>query len=280
MYYYKCVRCNHIMKQKIEMKRHLQRKFKCENKNHIEYDEATSNYYSFVKQMLKENETFEELKASVELENVMQLYKCKNCNAHFCDKEKYQQHLDQLLCQPKVTNILNQQNIININFPFLRPFDEEWDVSNIDYALKNILLLSSLKYTKTLEYILKNKNNLNVLINNIDSDIGIVYANKNEKFKEMSIKEIVDISMKKISKHLQDFYHQIKDQNDFQFDDHYLEDENDSIHQKLKEYENNVSIQEKVQEFLTNIYNSKKEDSIKIFKDLIDEDKKNLLDGY
>ena len=86
--------------------------------------------------------------------------------------------------------------------------------------------------------------------------------------------------MKKISKHLQDFYHQIKDQNDFQFDDHYLEDENDSIHQKLKEYENNVSIQEKVQEFLTNIYNSKKEDSIKIFKDLIDEDKKNLLDGY
>lgn len=292
MFYYRCVRCNHIVKQKVEMKRHLKRKFKCDNINVIDCDDISLFNQSLMKQKLNENETFNSLKyhfennQMIKLNNLDKFY-CSNCNAYFQNEENYNMHLENNSCHIKqnnntthITNILNQQNIININFPMLKPFDDEWDVSNIDYALKNILLISSLKYTKTLEHILKNEKNLNVFIESLDSQTGIVYANDNERFKEMSIKDIVDMSMEKISKHLQDFHKQILDKNDFQLSSEYLEEEKQSILNKLEEYKNNKNVQEKVQEFLTKIFNSKKKDSMKIFKELIDEDKKSLLDGY
>ena len=289
MYYYQCIKCNHITKQKIEMKRHLNRKFKCQNINEIEYeDDYVIFEQSLVRNKLDKNNTFDKLKEETDKQqliviNKLSNFECQNCNAHFLDKEKYDIHIQEKYCFQKnqsITNILNQQNIININFQVLKPFDEEWDIGNIDYALKHILLMSSLKYTKTLEHILKNENNLNVFIENLDSETGIVYANKNEKFKEMSIKDIVDITMEKISKHLQNFHDQIMNKNMYQIDNDYLADEKQSIITKLDEYKNNKNVQEKVQSFLTKIFNSKKKDSIRIFKELIDKDKKSLLDGY
>ena len=289
MYYYQCIKCNHITKQKIEMKRHLNRKFKCQNINEIEYeDDYVIFEQSLVRNKLDKNNTFDKLKEETDKQqliiiNKLSNFECQNCNAHFLDKEKYNIHIQEKYCFQKnqsITNILNQQNIININFQVLKPFDEEWDIGNIDYALKHILLMSSLKYTKTLEHILKNENNLNVFIENLDSETGIVYANKNEKFKEMSIKDIVDITMEKISKHLQNFHDQIMNKNMYQIDNDYLADEKQSIITKLDEYKNNKNVQEKVQSFLTKIFNSKKKDSIRIFKELIDKDKKSLLDGY
>ena len=59
----------------------------------------------------------------------------------------------------------------------------------------------------------------------------------------------------------------------------YLDEEKQSIVHKIEEYKNNKNVQEKVQEFLTKIFNSKKKDSMQIFKELIDEEKKSLLDG-
>ena len=294
MFYYKCIRCNHVSKQKVEIKRHLQRKFKCDNINHVDCDDITLFNQSLIKKKLNENESFETLKLQLDKHHLIQShqlnnYRCSSCNACFQNEDNYSNHIENNSCyhdnsyQNKtthITNVLNQQNIININFPVLKPFDDDWDVSNIDYALKNILLISSLKYTKTLEHILKNENNLNVFIENLDSQTGIVYANDNERFKEMAIKDIVDISMEKISKHLQEFHQQILDRNDFELSSDYLEEEKWSILKKLDEYKNNKKVQEKVQQFLTKIFNSKKTDSIKIFKELIDEDKKSLLDGY
>jgi len=289
MYYYQCIKCNHITKQKIEMKRHLNRKFKCQNINEIEYeDDYVIFEKSLVRNKLNKDKTFDKLKEETDKQqliviNKLSNFECQNCNAHFLEKEKYDIHIQEKYCFQKnqsITNILNQQNIININFQVLKPFDEEWDIGNIDYALKHILLMSSLKYTKTLEHILKNENNLNVFIENLDYETGIVYANKNEKFKEMSIKDIVDITMEKISKHLQNFHDQIMNKNIYQIDNDYLADEKQSIITKLDEYKNNKNVQEKVQSFLTKIFNSKKKDSIRIFKELIDKDKKSLLDGY
>ena len=271
------------------MKRHLNRKFKCQNINEIEYeDDYVIFEKSLVRNKLNKDKTFDKLKEETDKQqliviNKLSNFECQNCNAHFLEKEKYDIHIQEKYCFQKnqsITNILNQQNIININFQVLKPFDEEWDIGNIDYALKHILLMSSLKYTKTLEHILKNENNLNVFIENLDYETGIVYANKNEKFKEMSIKDIVDITMEKISKHLQNFHDQIMNKNIYQIDNDYLADEKQSIITKLDEYKNNKNVQEKVQSFLTKIFNSKKKDSIRIFKELIDKDKKSLLDGY
>ena len=63
MYYYKCVKCNHITKQKIEMKRHLNRKFKCQNINEIESDDEYFIFeQSLIRNKLNKDQSFDKLK--------------------------------------------------------------------------------------------------------------------------------------------------------------------------------------------------------------------------
>ena len=96
----------------------------------------------------------------------------------------------------------------------------------------------------------------------------------------MSIEDIVDKSMIKLNKHLNDFHNEIKDENEFSINQDYLNDEKSIINKKFKEYKNNEVIKEKVTNFLTKIYNSKKEDCVKIFKEIMDEKEKDLIEGY
>ena len=137
-----------------------------------------------------------------------------------------------------------------------------------------------MKYTKTLEQLLNNDTNLNVFIDDKNAETGIVYKNDIEKFKMMSIEDIVDKSMIKLNKHLNDFHNEIKDENEFSINQDYLNDEKSIINKKFKEYKNNEVIKEKVTNFLTKIYNSKKEDCVKIFKEIMDEKEKDLIEGY
>ena len=161
----------------------------------------------------------------------------------------------------------------------MRPFDDDWDTSQIDSTLKNLLLLSNMKYTKTLEHILSNESNLNVIIED-DLNNGIVYKNDTEKFKQMTITDIVDKSMDKLHKHLQSFHNEINEHNDFNINKEYLEEEKDIIQQKYDEYKSNKYVKSKVQEFITNIYNSKKKETIRLYQDLLTEVDKNLIEGY
>jgi hypothetical protein len=211
---------------------------------------------------------------------------CSKCSSHFKFKSNLNRHIKNNKCkQHSVTNITNnntlnqQNNIININFKIIKPFDEEWDVSKIDNKLKNILLLSDTKYTKTLEHILNNDTNLNVIIED-SSNVGIVYKNDTEKFKPMSINDIVDKSMDKLHKHLQDFHEEIKDSNEFKIRSDYLEDEKETIQKRYDDYKNNKNIQNKVMEHIINIYNSKKKDTIKLCKELLIEPEDKFIKGY
>jgi hypothetical protein len=285
MYYYKCVRCNHITKQKIEIQRHINRKFKCKNTNKYEGNDKDFITTSLIKIFTEEN--VEELKKENDLKeqiNNNETFICSTCNLVFEDKQLYNKHVKNI-CQNHTTNITNntlnqQNNVININLKIIRPFDDDWDVSNIDNTLKNILVLSSLKYTKTLEQILNNDTNLNVFIDDKNAETGIVYKNDIEKFKLMTISDIIDKSMNKLHKHLTDFHEEINDNNEYSINGDYLQEEKDIINKKFDEFKNNNMVQEKVQHFLTNIYNSKKEDSLKIFKELMDEQEKDLIEGY
>jgi len=76
------------------------------------------------------------------------------------------------------TNNININNLTinNVNTPI--SFDQDWDVSHLSIAEKESLLLSMYQYIKTLDSILKNKNNQNVLIDK-DSNSGLVYQNNN-----------------------------------------------------------------------------------------------------
>ena len=84
---------------------------------------------------------------------------------------------------------------------------------------------------------------------------------------------------KQVHKHLTDFHEEINDNNEYSINGDYLQEEKDIINKKFDEFKNNNMVQEKVQHFLTNIYNSKKEDSLKIFKELVDEQEKDLIEG-
>ena len=285
MYYYKCMRCNHITKQKIEIQRHINRKFKCKNNNKYKGTDKELLNGSLIKIFTDEN--IEELKKEFDLKeeiNNTEKFTCSTCNLVFEDKLLYNKHIKNI-CPNHTTNITNntlnqQNNVININLKIIRPFDDDWDVSSIDNTLKNILVLSSLKYTKTLEQILNNDTNLNVFIDDKNAETGIVYKNDIEKFKLMTISDIIDKSMDKLHKHLTDFHEEINDNNEYSINGEYLQEEKDIINKKFDEFKNNNLVQEKVQHFLTNIYNSKKEDSLKIFKELMDEQDKDLIEGY
>lgn len=352
---YECKRCFHRTKQKIEMKRHLERKNKCIIKNvkNLKYNEK--ELYDMSLEKIKNNEinnildevnTFENSNTfkvsdnikvsdifeksniddysnifkvvdnikvsnifekssigedlnshnifenssninSTNLDNCENKYICNNCNSSFHNRSNLNRHIKN--CNnKKIVNITNNtlnnntlnQNIININLNIPRSFDEDWDISKIDKTLRNMLLLSNMKYTKTLEHILDNDTNLNVIIND-ESNSGIVYINSSEKFKPMSIDDIIDKSMDKLHKQLNSFYIDLKEEkNELLLDDDILNTVKDTTDRKYESFKNNKYINEKVKEFITNIYNNKRHETLKIYELLCTDDEKALLEGY
>jgi hypothetical protein len=224
---------------------------------------------------------------STNLDNCENKYICNNCNSSFHNRSNLNRHIKN--CNnKKIVNITNNtlnnntlnQNIININLNIPRSFDEDWDISKIDKTLRNMLLLSNMKYTKTLEHILDNDTNLNVIIND-ELNSGIVYINSSEKFKPMSIDDIIDKSMDKLHKQLNSFYIDLKEEkNELLLDDDILNTVKDTTDRKYESFKNNKYINEKVKEFITNIYNNKRHETLKIYELLCTDDEKALLEGY
>ena len=210
--------------------------------------------------------------------------RCINCDKIFTRRSSLQRHLDKNRCksvvyktEQNITNITNNNTIIiNVNIHKPLPFDSDWDVSQIDDTLKQVLLLSDLKYTKTLEHILENDVNLNVIIED-KSDCGIVYKNDIEKFKPMKISDIVDLSMNKLHKQLTIFHDEIKDDNKYKINSTILSSEKEILNEKYDEFKNNELTQKIVKNYIANIYNKKKEDTIKVCSELLELDK---IEGY
>ncbi len=203
---------------------------------------------------------------------------CIHCKKEFTRKSSLARHIKyrckekiDINAEPNITNITNNNNtiIINVNINKPLPFDEDWDVSKIDSALKHLLLFSDLKYTKTLEAILENEVNLNVIIEDTE-DCGIVYKNDIEKFTPMKIEDIINLSMNKLHKHLQNFHEEVKNDNPYEINQKLLEAEKEMIDKKYVNFKNNAHTQKTVKNFLADIFNKKKEDTLRICNDLID----------
>jgi hypothetical protein len=289
--YYECKSCFHITKQKIEMIRHLNRKNKCIRKNidSIKYSDSEIYELSIEKKYNDDDKINNNDKNDIK-------FICIYCNISFHNKSNLNRHLQNKKCMiinkniniinnntnnnTNNTNILNQQNnIININLSIVKPFEDEWDVSKIDQTLRNMLVLSNMKYTKTLEHILDNETNLNVMIND-ESDSGLVYTNNIEKFTPMSITDIIDKSMDKLHKQLSIFYNDLKNTNEYMLDDNVLEQVKDATDKKYEDFKKNKTINLKVKEFITNIYNNKRNETLKIYDLLCNNDDKDLINGY
>jgi hypothetical protein len=210
------------------------------------------------------------------------------CNKNFTRNTSLKRHVDKYckknsientsekIANTIINNITNNTNntinniMINLNIDNkIISFDEDWNISELDNKMKQSLVLSSIKFTKTMEKILDNDINLNVLINK-EKNSGIIYKNDTEKFKIMDMNDIIDKSMYKLYKHLKQFCEDIKEDNEFKICNEYFDKELDIIENKYDEYQTNKITQKFVQNHLIDLYDKKKDKTYNIYKNMIE----------
>jgi merozoite surface protein 8 len=310
------------MNQKIEMKRHLEKRKKCIIKDNINnlsenelYNLSLKKHINIINTYNKENlnenyDSTDNFKNNNDINdnnndindnnnneinnneinkliNDMNHNYCEKCDKFFYNKSNLNKHFKKNICDKnsKKNNIQNigvqnniinnNQKIINININYIKGFDEDWDVSKIDDIKKGEILLSNSKFSKTLENILKNDVNLNVILNNDDdNDVGVVYKNKKNRYEPMKNKDIIEMSMEKIYKHLKDFYKEITKNNINDLSESALKNELIELEKKYSRFFNLEDAQDIVRKSFTQIYDTHKKDAEKKFYELLDEGKK------
>jgi hypothetical protein len=170
-------------------------------------------------------------------------------------------------------NSNNTTNNINIYLEVKKPipFDDDWDTSLISNDRKGFILFTKIMYTSLLEDLLKNEINLNVIIDK-ENDSGFVYKNDIEKYIQMRSNDIVKNTMDKLRNHLTDF----RTSNENIIDKEHLTHCRRMIEKKFLDYTNNEETQEIVNDLICNIFQKKKNNAIKISKNInMDKNEKN-----
>jgi hypothetical protein len=129
-------------------------------------------------------------------------------------------------------------------------FDDNFNTSKIDNNKKIILLITTSKFTKTLEILLENKVNLNVLIDT-STDNGLVY---NKEFIKMKHTDIIKKTMSKLYKILIDFHNDIIYDNEIDMDKKSLDLILENINNDYNNFINNDDLRQNIIIDITNIY--------------------------
>jgi len=259
-----------------------------DNENHIQkINRKEEIITSNTEQNIVVESNIGQLEDNEENEDDESKHLCINCYRYFSTKSNLIKHQNRKICkmmkkditihnnqETKNQHINNQQtiNIININMNGIKGFDEEWDVSKIDIKKKIDILLSKYKFSKTLDNILSNDANLNVIINN---DIGVVYKSEKNKYEPMAKKEIMEKSMDKIYKHLKDFYEDIKESDIKEYSDNALDilsNEYNDIELKYTRYNKLEESKSKGDEALMYYYNKIKTEAEKKYYEMIEDE--------
>lgn len=270
-----CTRCKYKTKLKSDMKRHLNRQLKCGK------DLDCYNYTD--EEIITKSMTLMNDEKSTNDENKLE---CEYCNKSFSRVDSLNRHKKNN-CKKNIntnnqtnniqyinnqTNIQNNNNniiIINNADRFnLKPFDEDWSTEHFDNYIKSFILFSNTKYTDFLSEILKNKDNLNVIVEK-DSECGLVYKNESEMFVKMKVNEILSQSMNKIYEQIQKMMDGVLTTNNLQH--HFIGSlrrekmYNDS---KYEGYVKDSNTKSKVDQLLLDIFDKKKDEAIYIARNL------------
>ena len=255
------------------MKRHLNRKVKCP-KNIEAYNYSDEDLYNLSFIVHNEDQII-----CNNLEEDVGKILCNYCfkpfsrpdnvkrhQKNFCKKINYNNVNKTGNIINNITNIDNHTNnqtnnniiIINANNTTLKPFDGDWAIEHIDSYLRQIILLSETKYTDLLDEILKNKENLNVIIEK-DSNSGLVYKNENELYVNMKVKEIIDLSMQKLYDQLNSLYSNVlSNQISYKINTNLIENEKKILDNKYEDFCNNNDTKNIVSNLFANIYEKNK----------------------
>ena len=270
-----CPLCNSKYDKKCELKKHII--LECATID-FENDNINTNLPLLVETSIKNNNEKVSIFSDDNISNVnTNINHNANVESLMCGKENTinnitnnSYNIDNINNNYNIDNI-NIINNININSPV--SFDDEWDVSHLSHEEKTLLIISMYKYTKTLEKLLKNKKNLNVVVDQ-KSNSGLVY--KKNSIEVMSLNEICDKSLDKLNHHLNTFFDDVTNNNNYHIDKDYLKHEKKVLrikHGNYKYYEkdrleaNNAIIKE---------YNGVKNQTLEKFNAIKDYEDKNF----
>ena len=259
--YYECKRCFYTCYQKVTIYKHLYKKFKCERKlESYNYDEKDLINLSLIriKNSNNNNKTCEICNKSFS-----KFSSLKRHNDTVCNIEKYNKNKVNIINDFDNENENeNEKNMIEI-YNIIKSFDDKWDINHIDENKKLILLLNNHKFPATLENILENEVNLNVLIDNTTEN-GLIY--NNNKIIKINIKEIVQKTLDKLLITLVDFRNDISYINPNNIDVDILDQQIELVKQQYKDFQKNNSTQNNIITIIKNIYSKKNNITFKSFK--------------
>jgi len=160
----------------------------------------------------------------------------------------------------------NNNNIsifVDVNKPV--PFDDEWELSHIEQDKKETLTISKTMYTSFLKEILKNDMNMNVIIDNDNNELGMVYKNNDDKYIQMNSKDIAEKTMKKLNFHL----NEMNKNNDCDSFEDVKTFSRRMINKKYIDYQKNESIHKNVDDMIFSIYGNTKNEATNIAKKVL-----------
>ena len=266
MSYYECKRCKFRSKFKNDIRRHLDRKIKC-GKDLDAYNYSDQELYklSLIRILIKEKED----KINLTCIHCKKVYsRLDSLNRHKLICKKVNNEFD--LLNSMIQNQNQNQNIfIKDNNFNLKSFDEDWSIEHIDHYLKLFILLSQTKYTDFLKEVMKNKENLNIILEK-NSDSGLVYKNHNESYVKIKVNELLEKIMIKINEQLQKIF------DEYLSEKHNIEkgvlntikDEKINNNIKLEDYMNNSNLKKIVDTILLDILNKNREYALMVSKNL------------
>jgi ribosomal protein L37AE/L43A len=214
-------------------------------------------------------------------------FKCEKCNGRYVNKsflkihmEKYCKFKNDNINNKDISNInidtqnninmqniditnniqnLNITNIININLPV--SFDKEWNLEHFDNFLKMQALVCKNKFTGFLNSVLKNKINLNVVL---DKNMKEARIFNGDKYENIAIEELSEKSMEKIYNQLNKLKEDFKSDDSFEIS---FDEDIKMIKKKYDDYKKNSEIKKKVEEHIASIYDMKKVEAYEIYKE-------------
>jgi hypothetical protein len=272
MYYYECASCNYRARRNSDMVRHLSRKVKCP-KNIDSYKYNDEEIHNMSLQLKKNNDILDNYK--LECSNCKKLFsRSDNLKKHmknYCKERNNEEgkslyienHIIENTLQSHIENQTNNIIIINPSEINLSSFDNAWNIEHIDKYIKQIILLSENKYTNLLDEILKNKENLNVILEK-DAQYGLVYKNENDLYVNMKVREIVEKSMIKLHEQLDGFYSSLVSSDILKINENIINNEKKKIDNKFEDFCNNENIKVIVENLLENIYAKNKVEAIEM----------------
>ncbi len=166
----------------------------------------------------------------------------------------------------KIQNITNN---INLNLKVVKGFDEEWDISKIDKNTMLLLLLSDSKYFNTLEQIMLNDVNLNVLTNNGDI---FTFNSLTQKFEKCEVEKIIKLSMDKLYNNLNEMINKLLDHDDTTTPKYMKEttpvkvilEGKKNIDEKYVNFNVSNEVKQYVSESFVRIFNENKDQTLKV----------------